>query len=204
MEIDPKDLLEDKERRDELELEADRAKIKLNTLVAITIALLATFMGFCKIKDENIVLEMQKAQSKSIDSWNYYQAKNIRLDVYQSTADQFRLQAIASSAAQSQFLAEQNVYLGLAKHEKDGKDKVQKEAKGYDETYEKLHGRHDQFDLEDAALAISVSLFAITSLTQKKWMYAIAWAPAVGGIAMGIAGIANLNLHPEALMKLLG
>ncbi len=204
MDIDPKDLLEEKERREELELEDDRSKLKLNSLVAITIALIATFMGVCKIKDENIVLEMQKAQSKSIDSWNYYQAKNIRQDVYQSTADQLKLQGVAAGPAQAQYQAQFIAYSKGAAHEKEGKDKVQKEAKDFDKEYEVLHGRHDQFDLEDASLAIAVSLFAITSLTQKKWMYGIAMAPAVGGVIMGIAGIANLNLHPEALMKLLG
>ena len=35
---------------------------KLNSFIAITIALLATFMGICKVKDDNIVQAMQQAQ----------------------------------------------------------------------------------------------------------------------------------------------
>ena len=34
---------------------------KLNQCVAITVALLATFMGICKVKDDNIVQSMQQA-----------------------------------------------------------------------------------------------------------------------------------------------
>ncbi len=204
MDIDPKDVLEEKERREELELEADRSKLKLNALVAITIALLATFMGVCKIKDENIVLEMQKAQASKIDTWNFYQARNIREDVYQATADSLKAQAAASSTGKDGLQKQSDAYSKLASDQKKKKDAVQAEAKGYDKEYEKLHGRHDQFDLADAILAISVSLFAITSLTQKGWMYWVAMLPAAGGILMGIAGLLNLNIRPEALMKLLG
>ncbi len=202
MDVDPKELLEQKERREELELEADRSKLRLNALVAITIALIATFMGVCKIKDENLVLAMGQAQAKSIDTWNYYQAKNIRQDVFLATADM--LGAIAHDPNQAGLVRAGNGYKAKADHEAESKEKLKKQAEGFDEQYEKLHGRHDQFDLEDAALAIAVSLFAITSLTQKQWMYIVALVPAGLGIAMGLAGLFNLNLHPEALMKLLG
>ena len=36
---------------------------KLNATVAITVALLATFMGICKVKDDNINQSMQQAQA---------------------------------------------------------------------------------------------------------------------------------------------
>lgn len=196
MEVDPKELLEDKERREELELEADRSKLKLNALVAITIALLATFMGVCKIKDENIVLSMGKMQSLSIDRWNYYQAKNIRQAVYEGVRDQ--LAVAGNGPAKDKSLA----YAKQADTQKKEKADIKAEAESYDKNYEALHGRHDQFDLEDAALAISVSLFAITSLTQKRWMYWVALVPTAGGVAMGLAGLFNLNIHPEALMRL--
>ena len=34
-------------------------------------ALLATFMGVCKVKDDNIVQAMQQAQTDRIDHWSY-------------------------------------------------------------------------------------------------------------------------------------
>lgn len=204
MDIDPKELLEEKERREELELEADRDKLKLNALVAITIAVLATFMGLCKIKDENIVLEMGKVQSTKLDTWNFYQARNIRQDVYQTSADQFRLQGLAVSPSQSAFNAQAQIYAKLAADQKNKKDPLMKQAQAMEKDYEKLHGRHDQFDLEDAALAIGISLFAITSLTQKRWMYAVALVPTACGVLMGAAGLANVDLKVESLMKFLG
>ena len=49
--------------------------------VAITVALLATFMGICKVKDDNIVQAMQQAQADKIDHWSFYQARNIRQEI---------------------------------------------------------------------------------------------------------------------------
>src|SRR3978361_1915397 len=57
---------------------------RLNPAVAITVALLATFMGICKVKDDNIVQAMQQAQADRIDQWSFYQARNIRQEIAQA------------------------------------------------------------------------------------------------------------------------
>src|ERR1700704_6455522 len=69
---------------------------KLNTLVAISVALLATFMGICKVKDDNIVQAMQQAQADKIDSYSWYQARNIREEIAGATVTQLTLQAASS------------------------------------------------------------------------------------------------------------
>lgn len=194
MEVDAQELLEQKEHREELELEQDRAKIKLNTLVAVTIALLATFMGVCKIKDENIVLEMQVAQAGKIDTWNFYQARNIREDLMLSTS---AILAKSDPAASADWKSK-------AKAQNEKKEKVKQDAEAFDVKYESLHARHDLFDLEDAGMAIAVSLFAITSLTQRKWLYGLAWIPAGLGVFMGLSGLLDWHIHAERLIKLLG
>ena len=53
MDIDPRQLIEPPD-----DAARDRRAALLNTLVAITVALLATFMGVCKVKDDNIVQAM--------------------------------------------------------------------------------------------------------------------------------------------------
>lgn len=52
----------------------NRKAALLNTHVAITVALLATFMSVCKVKDDSIVHAMQQAQADKLDHWNFYQA----------------------------------------------------------------------------------------------------------------------------------
>src|SRR5205085_10290243 len=74
------------------------ANARLNTWVAITVALLATCMGICKVKDDNIVQGMQQAQADKIDHWSFYQARNIRQEIAQAELTELTL-ARASAAA---------------------------------------------------------------------------------------------------------
>src|SRR3954466_14605739 len=78
----------------------DRERIRLNTRVAVTVALLATFLGVCKVKDDNIVQAMQQAQADKLDHWNFYQARNVRQEVAAAAAGQLELAAAAAPAAQ--------------------------------------------------------------------------------------------------------
>src|SRR5258707_6618770 len=75
-----------------------QSRINLNTLVAISVALLATFMGICKVKDDNIVQAMQQAQAVKIDDYSWYQARNIREEVARATVAQLTAQAAAAPA----------------------------------------------------------------------------------------------------------
>ena len=51
----------------------------LNGLVAVTVAIVATFIAVCNVKDGNIVQAMQQAQSSGVDEWSYFQAKGPKL-----------------------------------------------------------------------------------------------------------------------------
>ena len=72
--------------------EEDRRRLRLNALVAITVAILATFMGICKVKADNVAQAMQVAQSKSVSAWSWYQAKKIRIQFSESMLDQFEIE----------------------------------------------------------------------------------------------------------------
>ena len=72
MDIEPVGLIETaREAADQKE----RRTARLNAVVAITVAVLATFMGICKVKDDNIVQVMQQVQAEqdpqSYDALNY-------------------------------------------------------------------------------------------------------------------------------------
>ena len=75
----------------------DRSVARLNTWVALTVAILATFMAVCKVKDDNVVQAMQQAQADRVDDWGYYQARNLREEV--ASANQLPLLALVSSDA---------------------------------------------------------------------------------------------------------
>src|SRR5437773_10292610 len=79
------------------------AKDRLNTWVAISVALLASFMAVTKVKDDNIVQAMLQAKSDAVDTWGEYQAKRIKqhlVELGHTQALAFRAAVSASGAAQ--------------------------------------------------------------------------------------------------------
>jgi hypothetical protein len=180
------------------------ARSRLNPAVAITVALLATFTGICKVKDDNIVQAMQQAQADKLDHWAFYQARNLREELANAALVQLRLQAAERTADKrspyDQAIAQ---YDKLAREQGQKKEELRKQALADQQTYDSLNFRDDQFDLSDAAVAIAISLLAIASLTQLWWLYAISLVPSAFGVVMGTAGLAGWALHPTALVKLL-
>jgi hypothetical protein len=182
----------------------DRDRGRLNTRVAITVALLATFLGVCKVKDDNIVQAMQQAQADRLDHWNFYQARNIRQEVASATAAQLKLAAAAAPAAQQEaYRAGIASYEALVVDQAKKKEELQVQAQQDQNTYDALNYRDDQFDLSDALIALAISLLALTALTHKTWLYWIALVATVGGVVMGLAGLLGWHLHPDALSRLL-
>lgn len=176
----------------------------LNPAVAITVALLATFMGICKIKDDNIVQAMQQAQADKLDHWAFYQTRNLREEVAKSTLVQLRLQAAVAPAHQQAAYQEQVViYEKLAKEQAQKKEDLRVQAEKDQATYDALNFHDDQFDLSDALLAIAIAMLAVTALTELWWLYGLSLVPAGFGVLMGLSGLAAWGVHPGALIKLL-
>jgi hypothetical protein len=200
MDIDPLEMLESTAPKQ------SKARLAwLNPAVAITVALLATFMGICKVKDDNIVQGMQQAQADKVDHWSYYQARNIREEIAQATLVQLKVQAIVAVPAQQALVQEQIVsYEALARDQRAKKEEVKAQAEADQKTYDALNFRDDQFDLSDASIAIAISLLAVASLTQLPWLFALALVPSLFGFIMGVAGLGGLGLHPQTLIQLLG
>ena len=182
----------------------DRSIARLNTWVALTVAILATFMAVCQVKDGNIVQAMQQAQADKIDHWGYYQARNLREEVAKSTLVQLTLDAADRPAPQQAAYATAIAkYAALAKEQDEKKQAVMLQAQDDQKAYDALNIHDDQFDLSDALLAIAISLLALTALTHKRWLFFLALVPTSGGVLMGVAGLLGWALHPDALAKLL-
>ena len=176
----------------------------LTSRVAITVALVATFLGICKVKDDNIVQAMQQAQSDRLDHWNFYQARNIRQDIAAAEATQLRLSASAASAAtQEEYRRAIAAAEARAAEESAKKEELRTQAVQDQQTYDALNYRDDQFDLCDALLALAISMMAVTALTRKEWLYSLALVPTVGGVVMGMAGLFQWHIHPDMFARFL-
>jgi hypothetical protein len=183
------------------------AHARLNTWVAITVALLATFMGICKVKDDNIVQAMQQAQADKIDHWSFYQARNIRQEIAQSAADQLLITRAAASSApvgqRAQLDSAISRYKALVRDQATKKESLRVQAESDQKTYDALNYRDDQFDLSDTLIALAISMLALTSLTHKRWLFWIAMVPTALGVLMGLAGLLGWHVHPDSISQLL-
>ena len=157
---------------------------KLDTCVGIAVVLLATFLGICSVKAGNIGQKIAARQAKVTSNWAWYQARNIRADVYELAKD------TEKHAAQQAKMAEL----------KEQTEAVEKEI-------EELNALDDQFDLCEAGLAVGLALFGVTALLKRWAMFWAAFVPSALGVAMGVAGFCGVstdNPVTKALLDVLG
>ena len=185
-------------------LDLSEAKNRLNNWVAITVAIIAVFMAITKVKDDNIVQNMLQVKSDAVDTWNEYQSKKLKHHMAELGGNQVQaLQVLAQGKGSSVLSSQQKGYQdAIARYQKE-EDVLMKKAKGFEKQYDDLNFRDDQFDLSDATLSISLAILAITALTGKRKLLALAWLFAGFGLLMGVAGLMGLPLHPTALVKFL-
>jgi LmbE family N-acetylglucosaminyl deacetylase len=183
------------------------AESRLNSIVAILVAITATFMSLGNVKDGNIGQSMAEAQSKTVDTWSYYQAKSTKESLAEATRDQLTTMrdltpgmAAPLRATIDARIADYNAR--IARYEREKND-IRKEAEGYQKKYETLNMHDDQFDLSEAALSLSIALLGVTALTQKRWLLVLAIAFILFGFFFGVAGFLGWSVHPDALSSLL-
>ena len=70
----------------------EAGKSKINSMVALLVAITATFMALCNVKDGNIVQAMSQAQAHAIDAWSYFQAKSTKQSIAENSVELLKLQ----------------------------------------------------------------------------------------------------------------
>jgi Domain of unknown function (DUF4337) len=164
----------------------------LNRRISIIVALSATFLSICNVKDSNICQAM-------IDTWNYFQAKSTKGHLAEAAAAE--LEAIALSIHDPEGIKAVEALRARWKadalrYEADKKG-VEDKARAAEAHYAALNLRDDQFDMAEASLSLAVALMGITALTRQRWLLAVGAAFALFGALMGVAGFTGLPLHPD-------
>ena len=192
------------ENPSELLPESGDSRDRFNNWIAVSVAILAAFMAVTKVKDDNIVQAMLQAKSDAVDSWNEYQSKRIKHHLVELGHDQATAMRAFGPTQSATVLEDQlkRYDSEIARYGSDEKD-LQAKARGLEDKYDALNYRDDQFDLSDAALSVSLAMLAVTALTRKRWLLWTSLVFAAFGVAMGLAGLLGLPLHPNWLSKLL-
>ena len=180
----------------------------LNAIIAALVAVAATFMALCNVKDGNVVQAMQQAQAGAVDQWSYYQAKGTKEHIAENTAELLEIQKATAPDLKPAIaqLLDQKIqhYRDQAKTYGEEKAAIQAKAQDLQKEYDALNVHDDQFDLAEACLSVSIALFGVTALTRKRWLLGVGLAFCGLGFAMGLAGFFHWSLHSDLLAKVLG
>jgi len=181
---------------------------RLNGWIAALVALCATFMALCNVKDGNVVQAMQQAQAQAVDQWSYFQSKSTKQHIAENAAEmlKFQMETAAALKPETRVKLEAKIADLEAKARKYDQEKaaIQTEAKAQEKAYQDLNVFDDQFDMAEACLSVALAMFGITALTQKKPLFFFSLAFAALGVIFGLSGFLHGNIHPDWLAKLLG
>jgi hypothetical protein len=178
---------------------------RLNSIIAALVAIAATFMALCNVKDGNIVQGMAQAQANAVDQWSYFQAKGMKQNLAEATLDQLQLQrAMLTDPKFAPMLdAKIAVYQKQVKKYEKEKADIRANAEGQQKEYDRLNVHDDQFDMSDACLSVAIALFGVTALTKKRWLLILAVLFMFFGVLFGLAGFFAWGLHPDFFAKFL-
>lgn len=177
-------------------------------IIAMLVALSATFMAICNVKDGNIVQGMMQAQANAVDTWSMYQSKSTKQHMAENMVENLSLQkdlGVGLDAARFTKLdAKIKEYEAkVKKYEKD-KAEAEKQARAFEKQYNDLNVHDDQFDAAEALLSVALAMYGISALTRKKWLLGVAVGFSVIGTVLGLAGFLGWTIHPDWLAKILG
>jgi len=178
---------------------------RLNSIIALLVAIAATFMAVCNVKDGNIVQAMQQAQANALDQWSYYQAKGMKLNLAESMLDQLTLQRAILTDQKFAPLIDQKIASYQSQVKKYDKEKtdIKKQAEGFQKEYDALNVHDDQFDMSEACISVAIALFGVTALTKKWWLLGLATIFMFFGVLFGLAGFLGWSIHPDFLARIL-
>jgi hypothetical protein len=190
------------------EVQDHAADSRLNGYIALFVAVVATFMALCNVKDGNVVQAMQQSQAKAIDQWAYYQSKGTKQHIAENAADMLKVQLEMNPDLKPELRAKLEARIATqevaAKTYEKEKVQIKGEAEQAAKDYDTMNLHDDQFDLAEACLSVAIALAGVTALTKKRWLFGVACAFASIGIFYGLAGFLHWNLHSDLMAKVLG
>src|SRR5215470_12631977 len=164
----------------------DKNRDRLNNWIAVSVAILAAFMAVTKVKDDNIVQAMLQAKSDAVDTWNEYQSTRLKQHLLELGHDQATAMRTSAAPQSANVLdTELKRYDADLARYSDEEKQLQSKARAFEDQYDALNFRDDQFDLSDAALSVSLAMLAVTALTRKQWLMWVSLGFAAFGVVMG-------------------
>jgi hypothetical protein len=166
-----------------------------NRKIALVIAVLALFLSFSETLGKGAQTEAIDASVKSSDTWAFYQAKDIRRTVLNSSADQTALLTANTTDPAVKAAIEKQIAgwrQTAARYDSDpktgeGRKELAERARDQEEERDLDLAKYHHYEISSAAFQVGIVLASAAVITG---IVALAW---FGG-ALGLVGVALLML----------
>ncbi|MFZ3350925.1 MAG: DUF4337 domain-containing protein [Xanthobacteraceae bacterium] len=166
-----------------------------NKKIALLIAILALFLSFSETLGKSAQTEAIDANVKSSDSWNFFQAKDIRKTTLVTAAEQTKLlgATLTDPAAKAAIDKQIDTWRKTAaRYETDpksgtGRKELAEQAKDQEKERDLAMAKYHHYEIASGAFQVGIVLASATVITG---IVALAW---IAG-ALGVIGLALLAL----------
>jgi hypothetical protein len=166
-----------------------------NKKIALLIAILALFLSFSETLGKSAQTEAIDANVKSSDSWNFFQAKDIRKTTLVTAAEQTKLlgATLTDPAAKAAIDKQIDIWRKTAaRYETDpksgtGRKELAEQAKDQEKDRDLAMAKYHHYEIASGAFQVGIVLASATVITG---IVALAW---IAG-ALGVIGLALLAL----------
>jgi len=154
---------------------ADERRIALSMAVLAAGLAIVTLMGH-RLHTEEVIL-----QTKVVDGWAYYQAKNTRSQIYDTDARLAELQGAAGADLR-------RAWTEKAAQEHEQAQQIRVDTEKLDTATEHIAQRANYFDAAEVFLEISIVLCSVALLTRRPRFWYASFISAAIGIAAAALG----------------
>ncbi|HEY6350607.1 MAG TPA: DUF4337 domain-containing protein [Candidatus Angelobacter sp.] len=176
----------------ELQEQTEHAHHSGERAVGLTMAIVAVLLAAATLLSHNSHTEEMVLKGDANDQWAYYQAKNIRVHMYEANAKLATLSPNGAEVAK-EFLEEANIEKEGApakngKPAKDGADKIQERARERDAETVLAGRRANYYDGSELFLEISIVLCSIALLSENRLFWKFSFISTAIGMAVVVWG----------------
>jgi hypothetical protein len=170
----------------------------LNAKVGVAVAISATVMALTNIVGGDVAQEMNLTASEVNNAWAYFQAKSTKQHLAENSLQLLSAQGDLTPSAASVLKPRLDAYRAdVARYESE-KTAIQKQAEALEARRSLLQARSDRFGIAEAAFSLSLALFGLTALTQRKWLLGLGIVFATAGLLASTSAVFSVGLRHGA------
>jgi hypothetical protein len=147
--------------------------------VSLTMSILAVLVAVAALLSHRAHTEEVLLQDKATDTWNYYQAKNIRRHTTEQLDELLKVLPLKDTKAADELIKKNEAAVAKSKSEQE---EVMKEAKALEAEVDLFTRRANRYDLGETLLEVGLVICSITLLTKRRHYW-------IAGVVFGVAGV---------------